>query len=990
MIRKALLGVICSSIIISLKGAVPLADVVNTPSNTVNVTVPSSLNLVFNSDGSNSLDSLSIGNESLVPITIGNISASLYNDWRLVPSDSIISKDTKELSFTIEGKDLASGDNSYSIEIGSRTNKELGVMVKRGAWSNSINEKALNLAINYNIGKSDFTLSFDSSGGSDVENISAKNGDTVVLPIPDKVGYTFLGWKDSNGVIYDRGSSYTMPIGGDKLIAQWRNNTYTIKFDGNGADSGSMDDLVCTYGIGNTLTKNAFIKTGYTFGYWNTKKVVNGKTYWLYINTSDNSVTWFIEDEAPVGYIKHTYGDGHISVSPTSIDGDAITLVANWVPNTYTINFDGNYGTSGSTTSIKATYDSLVNLPSNGFYKSAHTFTGWNTSPYGTGTSYSNNQEVKNLSLKNGDVITLYAQWEPNSISFNFKPENGENDYSLDGVLGDMYDLTVPVKEGYDFNRWDKSDYYGLFGKYVRKHTFEDGILDGIEVYKYGYSDSNLFGKLEMINSSADNPTSSNYEVKITATAPYTVYGLNRYVGFCTRGSITPGKSYVHTFKAKIPKGVKVEAAHNSLGDGGNIYWYTEQYGTGEWETYSYIAELGLNSDSQTVGYIYIDSIDNSVISIPFSWNLASSKIMEVTNVSTDPVLLLGSDNNTLTAKWTPVAYSISYNLDGGTVSNNPSSYNVSNETITLNNPTKTGYTFSGWTESQKPSDWYSGHVDSNGPYEDLNYPDAIHSSPMQVKANRTYYLDDYSKSDNYTIGFRYFSNDGDYLYITDYKDGFEAPKDGIVYILKHSLGDKTTFEEFKKSATLYCNGVNSISKGSIGNRSYTANWKINSYMLDVDAILDGNNITSPYSYIRFDVYINGSLVKENTGDFCTEYEYGTSYEIKNVRSLPGYSYLGPLNGYYLVGTVDAKYNKVYLEMESEIYKISYNLNEGSMSGSLDTYTSNTDTFSLPIPTKLGYTFLGWTGSNGAVPQTNVTISKGSIGDKSYTANWGN
>ncbi|MBQ2594707.1 MAG: SUMF1/EgtB/PvdO family nonheme iron enzyme, partial [Candidatus Riflebacteria bacterium] len=52
------------------------------------------------------------------------------------------------------------------------------------------------------------------------------------------------------------------------------------------------------------------------------------------------------------------------------------------------------------------------------------------------------------------------------------------------------------------------------------------------------------------------------------------------------------------------------------------------------------------------------------------------------------------------------------------------------------------------------------------------------------------------------------------------------------------------------------------------------------------------------------------------------------------------------------------------------------------------TYTNASETFTLTNPTKPGYTFIGWTGSNGDVPQTTVTIAQGSTGDKAYTANW--
>ena len=51
-----------------------------------------------------------------------------------------------------------------------------------------------------------------------------------------------------------------------------------------------------------------------------------------------------------------------------------------------------------------------------------------------------------------------------------------------------------------------------------------------------------------------------------------------------------------------------------------------------------------------------------------------------------------------LTAKFSnPKTYNISYDLDGGTATN-PATYNVESDAITLNNPVKTGYTFTGWS----------------------------------------------------------------------------------------------------------------------------------------------------------------------------------------------------------------------------------------------------------------------------------------------------
>ncbi|MCR5635648.1 MAG: InlB B-repeat-containing protein [Clostridiales bacterium] len=64
---------------------------------------------------------------------------------------------------------------------------------------------------------------------------------------------------------------------------------------------------------------------------------------------------------------------------------------------------------------------------------------------------------------------------------------------------------------------------------------------------------------------------------------------------------------------------------------------------------------------------------------------------------STTIVAIAGG--HTLYAKWTIINYTIGYNLNGGEVAvENPTQYNVETPTFTINNPTKTGYDFTGWT----------------------------------------------------------------------------------------------------------------------------------------------------------------------------------------------------------------------------------------------------------------------------------------------------
>ena len=82
------------------------------------------------------------------------------------------------------------------------------------------------------------------------------------------------------------------------------------------------------------------------------------------------------------------------------------------------------------------------------------------------------------------------------------------------------------------------------------------------------------------------------------------------------------------------------------------------------------------------------------------------------------------------------------------------------------------------------------------------------------------------------------------------------------------------------------------------------------------------------------------------------------------------------------------KNQTIYAQWTINNYTISYTLNDGIVSGNPTVYNVETTTITLKNPTKTGYTFTGWTGSNGTTAQTTVTIPKGSTGNKNYTANW--
>lgn len=107
--------------------------------------------------------------------------------------------------------------------------------------------------------------------------------------------------------------------------------------------------------------------------------------------------------------------------------------------------------------------------------------------------------------------------------------------------------------------------------------------------------------------------------------------------------------------------------------------------------------------------------------------------------------------------------------------------------------------------------------------------------------------------------------------------------------------------------------------------------------------------------------------------------------------SKTGYNFTG-WNGAYAAGTSTGGIGATtyyYATWSPITYSIAYDLNGGSEAPN-STYTTSYNieqTVAIPDPIREGYTFTGWTGSNGTTPQ-NVQIPVGSTGNRTYTANW--
>ena len=286
-------------------------------------------------------------------------------------------------------------------------------------------------------------------------------------------GYDFNYWSNSSS----SSSSFGVKVTSDlSYTAYGKPQTYTISYNANGG-TGAPGNQIKTYGYVLTLSSQKPTRTGYIFNYWDGS---DGGTY----------------------YPGSSFGT----------DADTV-LTAHWTPITYYVSYNKNkpgkasHDVSGIMTNSKHAYDNGISgngysncLSSNQFSLKGWSFKNWNTKADGTGVSYSNNSNIKNLTEKNGEVVTLYAQWEPNIYMLLFEDEDATTPGSL--MIYEKYDhgwyndqdtknkitnITIPKKVGMEFKGYNtKEDGTGI--KYIDDKgniLASDHVFDSQYLYVY-------------------------------------------------------------------------------------------------------------------------------------------------------------------------------------------------------------------------------------------------------------------------------------------------------------------------------------------------------------------------------------------------------------------------------------------------------------------------------------------------------------------------
>ena len=210
---------------------------------------------------------------------------------------------------------------------------------------------------------------------------------TYTLPLEfSHTGYTFTGWsKTKGGKIVYKNKATVKNLSGKNgavftLYANWKANTYTVKFDGNGGKaSKAMADLSCTFGKKAALPANTFKLTGYKFKGWALR--------------ADGDVKY--KNKASISNL-------------TSKNKGVVTLYAQWG---YTVNYIANNdyasGVTNSTERLKG-HGKPLSAPS--FTVEQGHFEGWNTKQDGTGTTFLPG-DTSDIKPDAETVVKLYALW---------------------------------------------------------------------------------------------------------------------------------------------------------------------------------------------------------------------------------------------------------------------------------------------------------------------------------------------------------------------------------------------------------------------------------------------------------------------------------------------------------------------------------------------------------------------------------------------------
>lgn len=565
-----------------------------------------------------------------------------------------------------------------------------------------------------------YTITYNLDGSTYSDSYTVKID--VTFGTPTKPGYRFVNWTLEDGTVVTSTKGYT---GNLTVKANFEAITYHITYILNGANYSDSNNT--TYTVESDVTFETPTKPGYGFTNWTLedgKVVTSTKGYTsnltVIANFEANTYHISVKDHNEIEPIEVTYGkainglDKLIEVGYNFIgytynnlpikDGmiynydKDIVVEAEFSEIHYTIQFNANGG-FGNVPSMNLNYKKEYTLPSTGYTKTGYKFVGWSKTNDGEVID----NKVSMLSSVDNSVVTLYAKWEAIEYTISFENSSETIKIHYGEAISNL--PTLQDNPGERFLGW-----------YYNDIEIKDGMLYGYDVnikltakfeekIYYIYLDA-LGGSLE--NSVIEMHYGDNIDLsQYLPTAPegYAFIGWDL--------DLTTMPDHNLNVRAKY-EGIKYNIYFNANGANGNM--------TSQQATYGDATKLKANQFVKE-GYVFI------------GWSLSPNGEILYKDESYVNVKVGGL---TLYAIFEEATYKITYNLDGGKVTNNPTTYTISSDYV-FNKPTKEGYKFIGfYTEDGKLVEstlGLSGNLYLTAKYQAITY-NITYTSDLNIDTN--------------------------------------------------------------------------------------------------------------------------------------------------------------------------------------------------------------------------------------------------------------